>query len=100
MSIREKNEQFRRTLPVWRYLYLCKLDEDLEKAIADKLGLASKPFVTTVNNAYWAYISQDELDKHRQSDFLSMLRGHGVDNWEGYGEACREYAEKYPDESE
>lgn len=31
------------------------------------------------------------------SIFLEYLRNWGVDNWEGYGEACREYSKDYPE---
>ncbi len=32
------------------------------------------------------------------SEMLRALRNHGVDNWEGYDEAIREYHDHHPEE--
>ena len=46
-------------------------------------------------------ISKDELEKLREdSAMLAALEAAGVDNWEGYSEACRAVSADEEDEDE
>lgn len=44
-------------------------------------------------------ISKEEYEGLlKDSYFLSCLEGAGVDNWQGYDDACEMYVKEYPDE--
>lgn len=56
--------------------------------------IARRPFKEGV-----VELAEAELDTlTNDSNFLNCLEGAGVDNWEGYSEACDQYREIYGEE--
>lgn len=61
--------------------------KEYEKSEWEKIVLILDSYL--VNNTFT--ISQKEYENLlKDSEFLGYLRMCGVDNWEGYGEACKE----------